>query len=731
MGIGDWIGDHWDDAVVGVASAAGFALLGPAGAALAGGVTGGLTALAQGEDPLEAAAFGAAGGVLGGALGVVGKGGWAAFGKSAIEGAKGLKNGGVRGAYTGVRSLLGDSNKRMIYAMASSGSMAFPSATDSMLREPWYQWRGYPEVPLMDISAEELSDIPDGMPPVRMPDPEQLPYGLEFGPAMQQNYRTLPRSYLAIRKNFGEKPSKTTLPKELEVADISGEESSGIPNYIEWVGAMREQYKELRALSGAVSKAAVERTEELCECGRKDVDASIEALTTFAEAHPRHLERISSNIDDYEKKLTQYGGSPIFLVDRKQVGAGLNEDAYAMVLIGAASTSLQGILAGYNAEFEALADKTDDQKPDEKHGSGSKGDDEKKSTDEEKTGAGADGDTDTTDPSYKPNGQDTDTEAAGAPEVNSEVPAPDPLDLSGESDPVSDSDQAADSAGTSDIEAADIGQTEPGTSASEAVPGVAQTASVASPAASGVGGGGLESMMLPQLIQAMMAAGRNGAPGETDGEKQTKGVPQNRGPAAAPGSHSAPAQTPAANAQAQAQAAGQAPPAKSVSAPPNAGPPPGGPAPDSAGNIVYTFPDGQTQEVSRVAAQVLDAAFGNAAGTDARAAYRGTPAEWSDTRHIGDRKSPGQAMTGDVGVWDGRTAVLVKFDEPESPPAIIADGVLHPIAELDDMRDAEGEFGAFVGIFRPPGIEKAEPGQGPGPSGQPADDAALGATVPA
>ncbi|MET9030980.1 hypothetical protein ABZW96_36050 [Nocardia sp. NPDC004168] len=130
--------------------------------------------------------------------------------------------------------------------------------------------------------------------------------------------------------------------------------------------------------------------------------------------------------------------------------------------------------------------------------------------------------------------------------------------------------------------------------------------------------------------------------------------------------------------------------------------------PDSDGSVLYTFPDGRTQKVSAVVADVLDAAIFNKKDTDAQAAYEKTPARWSNHKTAGDRVSPSELMTGDVAMWDHRTAVLVVFGptDGESLEVIVA-GELRPFSAT--LSDRAGEFGAFTGFQHPAGIEPVRP----------------------
>lgn len=150
-----------------------------------------------------------------------------------------------------------------------------------------------------------------------------------------------------------------------------------------------------------------------------------------------------------------------------------------------------------------------------------------------------------------------------------------------------------------------------------------------------------------------------------------------------------------------------APPASASSSQPTTGMP--GRAPNSDGTVVYTFPDGRTQKVSVTVAQALDAAFGNASGTDAQAAYAKTPAKWSDKKQIGNSVDPYQLMTGDIAVWDGRTAIVVVFPADDGGTLeVVVNGQLKQFTPTE-MSDSAGEFGQFVGFNHPHGIEATAP----------------------
>ncbi|MFI7667930.1 hypothetical protein [Nocardia sp. NPDC049526] len=238
--------------------------------------------------------------------------------------------------------------------------------------------------------------------------------------------------------------------------------------------------------------------------------------------------------------------------------------------------------------------------------------------------------------------------------------------------------------------------TTPSTTTPASVP---DTSAAASPASSGMD---MMSSMLPMLMAQMMNRGQadtdlNSRRSEYDPyEDELRAVPA----AVAPAQPVQPAtSTPA-------PATNTGPPANSTSSQPTAGMP--GRTPNSDGTVVYTFPDGRTQKVSATVAQALDAAFGNASGTDAQAAYAKTPAKWSDKKQIGASVDPYQLMTGDVAVWDGRTAILVAFPADDGGTLeVVVNGQLKQFTP--EMSDNAGEFGQFVGFNHPNGIEATAP----------------------
>ncbi|NKY59816.1 hypothetical protein [Nocardia flavorosea] len=232
-----------------------------------------------------------------------------------------------------------------------------------------------------------------------------------------------------------------------------------------------------------------------------------------------------------------------------------------------------------------------------------------------------------------------------------------------------------------------------------------------SPAAN-MGGMDMWSSMLPMILsQAMMRgatdtdlAGRRADidPSRYDRERAiTAAPPAPPAAAAAPNPGATPWSKPSAPVTAAPAQTHTGPPS-GATAPSTISAPPRSQNPD--GSVVYTFPDGRTQKVSPTVADVLDKAFGNIKTTDAQEAYAQTPAKWTDKKEIGQRVDPYQLITGDVAVWDDRTAVLVVFGSGEEGTLeVVVDGELQPYSP--EMKDSTGEFGQFVGFMHPPGIE--------------------------
>lgn len=715
-GVGDFFSEYGDDLLVGAASVAGFVLGGPPGAALLGGAANGISAAVKGENVLAGIAFGAASGLLGGvgSFGVKG----ALFAKSSLDKVAGLtaeqaaKAAVNRGTLGKIPTLVGGAHLAPWKTYMGFLGAATVPLTASAIQSSYYRNFGFPAIPLIDISPDEIDDIPEGMPHVWMPNPGEMPEGLVFTEPMQRNYRTLPASYLGFWESFGTKPSKPELPEELEVSDISGEQASNIPSYIERVQLLHESYLRLRGYTEVVA-TAVERSGELRDAGRKDLGGSIEGLKEFAAADPRDAKRLGALLEEYAEKTSAYaakkGNNEIwpFVIDPQLLNAGVaGEDDYAMLLIESALGCSEGVMSFYAEQFLALADEISQKEPPSER------------TPEKERDAPTvrdKDDDDSDDPVFR--GEDSKrTDDEGADDDGAgvrPVAPPEPWDLTADTVPDGDREPGATTGTTTETRSANepSGTTALDGPATVSPVGAAGTARTA--AGGSMGGPDLTSalgaMLLPRLIQSLLA-GRGTA--DEDERKRDRGKGERPGGAVTaappPTGSGTPQPTTATSPRTIAPQAG---PSKPVSAAETTTPPPrGAVAPNWRDTLVYTFPDGRSQEVSVVVARALDAAFGNAAGTDARAAYTGTPVEWADEKNIGARMSPFEAVTGDVGVWADRTALLVKIDTGSGGENIleaVVDGALVKVTDLENLHDDAGEFGSFVGVFHPRGIDKA------------------------
>ncbi|MFI5715839.1 hypothetical protein [Nocardia sp. NPDC051750] len=685
--VGDWIGDNWDTIAVGAVSVAGFAVGGPLGAAAAGAAVGGLAAWAQGEDVGAAIAMGALGGALGGVGGAALRGGLSAAGRTAISnftrrsgtalvrgrmGGAGLIRGSGGGYLRSVRRQLPNRLAGSVGAGLGAGGLYWGETMDMP---------GSGDADPADIGDIPVSPIgqqgrPERMPEILMPDPSKAgwPEGLTFSEPMQQNYNTLPDLYYDIWKSFGKDPTESGLPEESKLpGEIADPEKAGVPNYTQRVSDLEISFENLRSFDEQVA-TAVKRTVEYCDAGKNDIRGSVSTLGKFAVIHPENIEKIGATHEG-----TAGAEIPVFVFPETYGADGsFTEDSYAFSMIEGAYAGAESIMGAYAELFAALAaETTPPEEPEDKE-----------------TPTAPETPATPTTP-----GAPTVPSIPTAPGVDSPtLQSPTPIDLG------DDADSAAGSAADKANEAAQQQLEQMGRDAAAAQAAGAPMA--------GTAGSGLESMMLPMMMQAMMGAmgGANQQRAQVPDEprrRRREDENQPQAPAAAPVPGGVPQ---AAAPPTSAPPAGTQPPAARPPAPPATQGPatPGKPPARGEGNIVYTFPDGRTQEVSAVVAQALDAAFGNASRTDAKEAYANTKVTWTDEKEIGTRVDPYQLMTGDVGVWDGRTALLVVFGTDTSGTLeAVVDGQLQPVVGPAEMRDGQGEFGAFVGFFHPPGIEKA------------------------
>ncbi|MFG1792734.1 hypothetical protein [Nocardia sp. NPDC049149] len=131
-----------------------------------------------------------------------------------------------------------------------------------------------------------------------------------------------------------------------------------------------------------------------------------------------------------------------------------------------------------------------------------------------------------------------------------------------------------------------------------------------------------------------------------------------------------------------------------------------GPNADGKWIFDYPAPDTRSQEVSQTVYDALRVAFADTSGAGAMHAYEKTKAKWTDDKQIGKRVDPNELMTGDVVMWDKRTALLVVFppDQGGTVEAIV-NGEKKPLADL--MAKETTAFGEFLGFAHPAGIELA------------------------
>ncbi|UGT63350.1 hypothetical protein [Nocardia asteroides] len=116
-----------------------------------------------------------------------------------------------------------------------------------------------------------------------------------------------------------------------------------------------------------------------------------------------------------------------------------------------------------------------------------------------------------------------------------------------------------------------------------------------------------------------------------------------------------------------------------------------------------------TQQVSQVVAEAIQRELNNPNGSDARAAYVGTPGE-SSAANPWTVVDGNDVRTGDVAQWRDHTGLVVVVD---GVPNIVVDGQIIP---LDPNNPADGEFlgfarpgGAGIGEQAVPGAEEAPP----------------------
>lgn len=705
---GGFVADNWDSIAVGAAGAVGFTFGGPIGAALVGGIVGGVVAYSKGEDPLAGATMGALGGALGGIGGAAFRGGGAWAMKRVA-----MSNFSPIGSVGRVSNALNMSRPQAYFTMVQRRAQLGLSGTGALVGgallyglDGRFKLNGggeekkesYGEIPISPIG-----NPPDGMNQVYMPDgsssswPQDL---AKLSPPMQSNCEEVPGICSDLWRSFGKKPSESDLPKKLEVHELNQNQvkAANIQNYEARVDNLKERFTALRLADAQVAKA-VKRTEEYCEAGRADLNSTVSALKQFVGIHPYNLGEIGEKATYYAQKVGQNGSVPSFTFTAASQSGGAasslgekpSEDNYMMHLLESMYASTGQTMGAWAEKFQALANEI-------KPPPDSKTPPTKKTPTTTQTPP-------TTQTPTTPQGP-TMPQSPTTPQTP-KLGTPPTLDLT---DPSKNGSKTGTDGRNSAARDA-LGNL--GKSGSPSVPSSSMPSPTPTPTPTPTAtpGSGLESMMLPMIMQSMMGAMANAnqqrARQQQEDELRRRDKDRDHSeqmPIPAPTPQASPTAPPAS----APPATNQSGPGSRVSAPPSsAAPVVTGKQPASEDNVVYTFPDGRTQEVSAVVARALDAAFGNAAGTDAQAAYANTSAKWTDIKKVGTRVDPYQLMTGDVGVWEGRNALLVVFGtETSGTLEAVVDGQLQPVAGLAEMRDGEGEFGPFIGFFHPPGIEK-------------------------
>ncbi|MEU4840706.1 hypothetical protein [Nocardia testacea] len=132
-------------------------------------------------------------------------------------------------------------------------------------------------------------------------------------------------------------------------------------------------------------------------------------------------------------------------------------------------------------------------------------------------------------------------------------------------------------------------------------------------------------------------------------------------------------------------------------------------SPTEDASMVYVLPDGRTQYVSPVVAEILDTAFGRRPATNTRPASTGSPNAVS----AGIRRETDSVRTGDLAVWARGSAVVVVFGTADKRSyEVIIDGRLQPLS--DGFGEVPEVFGPFTGFGRLHG-----PGSDAGVAGPP------------
>ncbi|MGW4330986.1 hypothetical protein ACWEKR_34525 [Nocardia sp. NPDC004573] len=673
--MGGLFGFEWKDIASGVASGVGFAVGGPFGAAILGGVVSGAwTGFERGswEEGLEAGLLGAAfgaipGGFVGGAAKGLAGGGVKSLAGGGLKGiGTSFKDGSqllFKGGYGNFFDRLGLARHGTQLAMPRLGAGALTAGAGTTLAGAMYDdWRPtampfIPTKPLANNSSTEMEIMQ--MPDMKHPD---FPDQYRFLPATESFHTELPANLGNYYNSFAKDSHATSPPQGYSIPQVEGSDRSKLTNYPVAAGLLERAFKELHESAKSLAPLTHESLEISAE-GRQAIDNIVVIVNSAAGAVPQGGMTEDDHIFAYVTQALQEGER----------------------MFKEAMTQQEDLGKGVDGESDKLKALEDQLRQLERAGTDSQGR--------------------TTDPANI-------TPPSGVPPAGTAPAYVDPSAFPTGSDGTG---GLGGSDGT-DIPGLD-GQPPSGRDNAGDMPSVTAppTPTMPSPAATspmGSGLGDLMGSMVPMMMQQAMMRNladqdlnnRRAELSRRDFEDEfspvapppvgTPATPVTAQPAAAPPSTTAPAT------QQHGHPSGTTPTAQTVSAP--------GRTPEADGSVLYTFPDGRTQKVSLTVAQALDAAFGNASGTDAQKAYEKTTAKWSDKKQIGDRVDPYQLMTGDVATWDQRSAILVVFGSEEGGTLeAVINGEMKPFTS--EMSDSAGEFGQFTGFAHPKGIELTAP----------------------
>ncbi|MGK8520063.1 hypothetical protein ACRS6B_00140 [Nocardia asteroides] len=535
-----------------------------------------------------------------------------------------------------------------------------------------------------------------------MPDPANIPPGLDFPEQLQAYYRKMPDTLRAYYDSFGT-DVKTEPPSQPPVLQVTGSEQSKFANYVVAAEALEDAFNLLHD-SAAELIPLTREAEDVTDKGKVEVNAVVDMINVEAQAYPREGQSLGDHILGYLTVALEEGERVMqdAIKELENVGAGIDgkskELKEALDLIKQLKEENQDLK-------QRLADPVDltpapyypPSATDPSYinpGTFPAGSD---NSDLGSLTPPALDDSDLTTPDVTtPDTPDVNTPGVDTPGLNGQTPG-----------------------GVGDL-GNPSGVTTPST------PPV-QPASAPSP----MGGMDIGSLMAQQMMMRALAdQNMNQRRAEMDPRRLEDEV----APVAPPPVPSPVTAQPATVQQAAATHPavtqhGAAPASTASSTQPAVAP---GRTPDADGSVNYTHPNGRPQKVSVMVAQMLDAAYGNAAGTDAQKAYEKTPAKWSDKKQIGDRVGDFQLMTGDVATWTNTTAVLVVFPPEGSDTGsleVIVKGELKPFDPK--MPEIASETNLFEGFMHPKGIELTAPADKGAPSATPGSaDQSANAAMP-